>query len=101
MALKCHHWYSHSRPPSMVAAQPQGESFTTSDNAMTLGIGEQYIKLRYLTDYYHGELAHVFQHTMLLLNQACLLDRFCGGVVRVVLQRDKHCHHRAWLKKQS
>ncbi|RXH84196.1 hypothetical protein DVH24_027095 [Malus domestica] len=67
-----------------------GISLTTSDNAMALGTGEQYINLRYLTDYDHRELAHAFDDTMFLLSQACHLDRFCGGIVRGrVLQRDQ------------
>ncbi|KAM1655880.1 hypothetical protein ACFX1Q_008707 [Malus domestica] len=67
-----------------------GISLTTSDNAMALGTGEQYINLRYLTDYDRRELAHAFDDTMFLLSQACRLDCFCGGIVRGrVLQRDQ------------
>ncbi|KAM1758998.1 hypothetical protein ACFX11_008058 [Malus domestica] len=62
----------------------------TSDSAMAVGSGEEHINLRYLTDYNYGELAHAFRNTMSLLNQACLLDRFCGGVViGRVLQRNQ------------
>ncbi|KAM1758994.1 hypothetical protein ACFX11_008055 [Malus domestica] len=62
----------------------------TSDSAMAVGSGEEYINLRDLTDYNYGELAHAFRNTMSLLNQACLLDPFCGGVViGRVLQRNQ------------
>ncbi|KAM1001489.1 hypothetical protein COP2_008281 [Malus domestica] len=57
---------------------------------MALGTGEEYVNLQHLADHYHGELADAFQHTMLLLNQACVLDPFCGGDARgLVLQRDQ------------
>ncbi|KAM1207441.1 hypothetical protein ACFX13_008128 [Malus domestica] len=81
-------WDFTSPHPQMFRVIP-GISLT-SDSAMAVGSGEEHINLRDLTDYNYGELAHAFHNTMLLLNQACLLDPFCGGIViGRVLQRNQ------------
>ncbi|CAN6690654.1 unnamed protein product [Malus baccata var. baccata] len=72
-------WDFTSPHPQMFRVIP-GISLT-SDSAMAVGSGEEHINLRDLTDYNYGELAHAFHNTMLLLNQACLLDPFCCGIV--------------------
>ncbi|TQD85939.1 hypothetical protein C1H46_028485 [Malus baccata] len=88
-------WDITSPHPQMFRAIP-GISLT-SNNAMAIGTGGERINLRDLTDYNYGELAHAFHNTMLLLNQACRLDPFCGGIViGRVLQRNQppSCHYR-------